>query len=381
MLIKRPIIYLLLFIFPILIHAQNVHTKTKKLIFAGDFRFRVEQDWDSRKSDGSYRDDRTRLRYRARFGVYYSYNTHISFGARIRTGDPKKQQDPQLTLGDGFKEFGTLPIGFERAYAQFKFNWFTGWVGKNTYPFEKSNELFWSDNVFPEGVTLSGKFNLDNNLVETLQVTTGHFIIKANGRSLNTDSYFEGIQLVTTHWDNRLKFFPAFYYFKNIANIPDGNETFTMDYAITHLGTKVEIVQKPKITVAFDYYKNLKNYSSNDSIAAPFKNQKQGFVAGTSLGQLKAKGDWKFLVTYTHLERFAAIDFMAQNDWARWDYGSQGSPDGRLTNFKGFEVMTGYAFGKNMNLKMRFFSVNQLIAFGSNKETGNRIRLDFNIKF
>ena len=105
---------MLILLVPTIGFAQNDTTNTKKLSFTGDFRFRIEQDWNSRKSDGAYRDDRTRLRYRVRFGFNYQYNQWISFGARIRTGNPIKQQDPQLTLGDGFKEFSTLPIGFEK---------------------------------------------------------------------------------------------------------------------------------------------------------------------------------------------------------------------------------------------------------------------------
>ena len=88
-----------------------------KLKFNGDFRFRVEQDWNSRTSDGSYREDRSRLRYRLRAGATYK-DKWYEVGLRIRTGNPKKQQDPQLTLGDGSKEFGTLPIGLEKAYFQ-----------------------------------------------------------------------------------------------------------------------------------------------------------------------------------------------------------------------------------------------------------------------
>ncbi|WP_194768589.1 putative porin [Tamlana sp. I1] len=370
-----------IFTFCLTTQAQEEATKNKKLSFSGDFRFRVEQDWDSRKSDGTYREDRTRLRYRARVGVRYDYNENFTFGLRIRTGNPLKQQDPQLTLGDNYKEFGLLPIGFEKAYANFSFNWFSAWVGKNTFPFQKINELFWSDNVFPEGVALKGKFAFKNKLIESLQINTGHFIIATNKKALAADSYFEGFQLVTTHLDNRIKLFPAFYYFNDIPNIPDGNDTFKLNYAIVDIGAQVEILKKQKLKVGFDYYQNITNLESNDSIPQKFKNQKKGIVTTASIGELKKKGHWKFLFTYTYLERYAAVDFMAQNDWARWDYSSQGSPDGRLTNFKGFELMMGYALAKNMNLKMRFFGVDQLVPLDAITETGNRVRLDFNIQF
>tara|TARA_R110002049_G_scaffold232088_8_gene404661 strand:+ start:16202 stop:16633 length:432 start_codon:yes stop_codon:yes gene_type:complete len=128
-----------------------------KLSFYGDFRFRIEQDWNSKKSDGTYRDDRSRLRYRGRLGLNYFVNQNTSMGVRIRTGDPKKQQDAQLTLGDANKEFGTLPIGFEKIFFQTNYKGFFTWIGKNTFPFNKNNELFWSDNVYPEGVFLKKK--------------------------------------------------------------------------------------------------------------------------------------------------------------------------------------------------------------------------------
>ncbi|MBT8307361.1 MAG: putative porin [Maribacter sp.] len=377
---KKAIFILLLLLLPALIVAQKDSTNTK-LLFASDFRFRIEQDWNSLKSYGTYRDNRTRLRYRARFGVSYDYKDWISFGFRLRTGDPKKQQDPQLTLGDGFKEFGTLPIAFEKIYANFRYKWLSAWIGKNTFPFEKQNELFWSDNVFPEGISLGGKFTFKNKYLQSLQINTGHFILAANGTSFDSDSYFQGVQFVTTHWTDRLNFFPTFYYFNKIPNIPDGNETFRMNYAIMHIGTKIEVFKSRNITVGFDYYQNIKDYNSTYSIPQKFRNQKQGFITSASLGKLEQKGDVKLQFTYSYLERFAAVDFLAQNDWARWDYSSQGSPDGRLTNFKGFELMVAYALDKNINLKIKGFHVDQIKPFEVAKETGNRVRLDFNIRF
>ncbi|MEJ2112562.1 MAG: putative porin [Flavobacteriaceae bacterium] len=360
------------------LNAQE-NEKTSKLSFNGDFRFRIEQDWDSKKSDGTYREDRSRLRYRLRFGLTYNYQDWVSFGARIRTGDPKKQQDPQLTLGSGNKEFGGLPIALEKAYAEFYHNWLTAWIGKNTYPFEKQNELFWSDNVFPEGVALKTKFNFDDSVLQSLSINAGHFISATNGTSFSEDSYFQGLQAVGSFFNNKVIFYPSIYYFNKMPDIPDGNETYLIDYSILSLGTKIKVLDTSNIVIGIDYYYNLKDLSKNSSIPQNLSDQKEGIVASASLGKLNNKGDWKALITYTYLERFAAVDFFAQNDWTRWDYSSQGSPDGRLTNFKGFEFMAGYMLGEKTNLKLRFFVVEQLVPYGIAKETGNRVRLDFNI--
>ena len=111
---RKVSLAILIAILPILLFAQ-IDTTKSKLSLDGDFRFRIEQDWNSKNSDGSFRDDRTRLRYRLRFGVHRQGEWYKT-GFRLRTGNPRKQQDPQLTLGEGFKEFGTLPIALEKAY-------------------------------------------------------------------------------------------------------------------------------------------------------------------------------------------------------------------------------------------------------------------------
>lgn len=352
----------------------------KRLTFTGDFRFRIEEDWNSRKSDGSYRSNRTRLRYRMRFGAFYQYNANWQMGVRVRTGKRIKQQDPQLTLGDE-SEFGTLAMGFEKVFVQGTFKDFTFWLGKNTFPFAKQNELFWSDNVFPEGVFISHTLHGQSPLLESVKFGAGHFIIGSNNESFQKDNYFQGFQIHTTHLDQRLELFPSIFFFKNTPNIPDGQSTFTMDFAILHMGSAIQLLSKPALRLELDFYQNLKDYQSLDSISLDFKNQKFGFTGAIGLGQLKSKNDWIVKLTYTYLERYSIVDVMAQNDWARWDYSTYNSPDGRLSNFKGYEIMVGYALNKKLTLNMRSFFVDQLIDYGPSKETNSRIRFDIDIGF
>ncbi len=370
----------LLFTFSFCLYSQK-DTENKKLSFTGDFRFRVEQDWDVKKPDGTFKDNRSRLRYRFRFGMNYQSTDWASFGMRIRTGYRNNQQDPQITLGSDFGEFSTLPIGFEKIFFRADYKWFSGWLGKNTFPFEKQNELFWSDNVYPEGVFLSAKYETNSNIIESLKLSMGHFIIGTGGTSFDQDRYFQGIQLLTNHWKNRLKIFPSFYYFKKMPNIPDGNETYNLNYSIVHLGTKVKIIENPFVSIGVDLYKNIENLNENDSIPNQFQDQKKGVIIGLSVGDFKKKGDWTVQAYYTYLEKYAAVDFLAQNDWTRWDYSNQGSPAGRLTNFKGLELKAGYVINNNFKINMRYFIVDQLIPFGISNETGNRIRFDLDIGF
>ena len=377
---KLHIIYVLIsFVAANTVFAQEELPNNLK--FYGDFRFRIEHDWNSLQSDGSFRKDRSRLRYRGRVGLNYTGIDNVLMGARLRTGDPKKQQDPQLTLGDNFAEFNTLPIGLELLYAQFEFNSFTAWVGKNSFPFKKQNELFWSDNVFPEGVSASYSLAFSNGLLDGLDIHAGHFIIRSEKSSFSSDSYFQGIQIVTNVNNKALLIYPSLYIFNEVPDIPDGNETFTLDYTILHIGAQSRLVQNPLLVFGLDYYRNTKDLEDISSVPDSLKEQKTAVTAQLSIGELTHKGSWKGQLTYAYLERFAAVDFLAQNDWARWDYSSQGSPDGRLTNMKGIELMAGYALNEHMDLKIKAYSVKQIIPFGIEKETGDRIRLDLNIRF
>lgn len=377
---KHVLYALTLLAIPLCMSAQ-LDTSQSKLSFTADFRFRIEQDWNSRKSDGSFREDRTRLRYRARVGANYQINSWASSGLRLRTGNPDKQQDPQITLGKGFEEFGTLPIGFEKIFFKAEAHDVVLWLGKNTFPFEKSNELFWSDNVYPEGVYLKKSFQFNSKFPEQLDISGGHFISSASGTSLSNDSYFQGVQASLSFLDKEVIFFPTFYYFKNMPDVPDGNESFHFDYSILHMGARMELIEKPQITLELDYYANLEDYSDNAFISPDLKDQKNGINAAVSLGKLKNKGDWLFKVTYAYMERYAAIDFFAQNDWARWDYSSFGSADGRLTNLSGVELLGGYMIDDKLSLKLKYYQVQQIIPYGIARETGHRMRLDLDIKF
>ncbi|WP_299556972.1 putative porin [Seonamhaeicola sp.] len=374
-------INLFLLTFGLILNISAQNTILEHIKFEGDFRFRVEQDWDSRKSDGTYRNDRTRMRYRARVGATYNYKEWATVGLRLRTGNPIKQQDPQITLGDVSKEFGTLPVGFEKVYFKAKHKNIEGWIGKNTFPFEKNNEQFWSDNVFPEGIFLKNTFPVNSGILDAVSLGAGHFIAVASGESLGKDAYFQGFQTNFRLFDNRLSIFPSMYVFRNIPDIPDGAATFVLDYNIFHVSGKLNLCNKPNINWDWDYYQNLEDYENNPNIPQNLKDETSGFVSGVSYGQLKAKGDLFFKLTYNYLQRYAAVDFFTQNDWARWDYSAFDSPDGRLTNYKGIEFVAAYSLNKRMNLVMKYYLVEQLVPYGIALENGSRIRFDIDVKF
>ena len=355
---------------------------TQKLTFTGDFRFRIEHDWNSRNASGNLRADRSRLRYRFRFGLQYELDEHSLFGGRLRTGNINDQQGPHLTLGGENGEFGLDQFGLEKLYYQYRNKEFKAWIGKNSINLIKEHELFWNDNVFPEGVAVQWDVPLgQEKAVNDLQFNLSHFIIRSNNQTFNQDAYFQILQVRTRHLGGKFSLFPGLYHFRNIDNLPDRQGTFQLNYSILHLGASLQLSAQPKVSVAAEYYLNTEDYGQLDSIPQPLRAEKEGWVLTAKIGQLKKPRDWSLDLYYAHLAKFSIVDYFAQNDWARWDYSSIGASGSRLSNFRGVEIRIGYALQEKFNLILRTYFVEQLVAEGDFLENGSRIRLDLNIGF
>jgi len=361
---------------------QKDSTQNKRLVFSGDFRFRIEHDWNSVKSNGVLREDRSRMRFRFRIGSVFTLDKYSSFGGRIRTGNLNDQQGPHVTLGGDKGEFGLVQMGFEKLFYQFNAKNLEGWIGKNTIPLKKLNELFWNDNVYPEGIGLKYKvLEHTGKLFNQLSINSGYFIIKSSNQTFNNDSYLLITQFDFKLLKNRVNIFPGLYVFREIGNFPDAKHTFTLDYSIFHLGCNINLDNNSKFNLGLELYSNLQDYSNLDSISQPFKNQKNGIVISAKYGELEKKGDWLFHLYYAHLQKFSIVDYFAQNDWVRWDYSNIGATGARISNFQGLEFRVGYAFQEHLSLNLRTYFVEELIKTGAFKENGNRIRLDMNISF
>ncbi|MCH2234440.1 MAG: hypothetical protein MK078_09330 [Crocinitomicaceae bacterium] len=198
-----------------------------------------------------------------------------------------------------------------------------------------------------------------------------------SGLDFLSDRYFSVAQF---YWkQDDLLLFTGAQFFNDIGNYPDRKATYTQDYFIFQSGIAYKPFKNQNIKFMVDYNLNLLDYGSNDSIAISMQDQKTSFVAAIQYGQLK-KNDFLFLVTYAHMQKYGAIDILAQNDWTRWSYGNVGSPAGRLTNYHGIELKVGYMVSDKIKLSSRFFMVEVLVKQGPSHENGTRIRFDIDIK-
>ncbi len=354
----------------------------KKLIFSGDMRARlVEHDWDVTTADGKTLDPRTRFRVRLRFGFNYTYNQHLSFGARIRTGSANEQQSPHVTLGA--LENANLPIGLDRAFVKYNLKGLNAWAGKNSWPFYSHDDLFITQDISPEG--LYGEYMVNANKNLTIKPSGGFFIINSSGKSLKRDRTLRAAQLLATQKSSHteLNVSTGFFQMDSLGNTPDGTASFPVNYHLSVTNAKFTyFMQKLPISIAGNLMKNLAELSGTEIKANNHQDQKTGYTATLELGQLKAAKDFLFSVTYAHIEKYAVLDYFAQDDWMRWGF-SGGAGGTRGSNFKGFEFRAGYSFGPKCNLIARAYFIDGIAPNkpGAVLETNNRFRLDMNIGF
>jgi len=73
-----------------------VETRGDRFDLFGDFRVRLEQDWDPLNGHGSERDDRLLLRIRVRAGIEFKINEQWFARASVRSGPNLSQQSPPI---------------------------------------------------------------------------------------------------------------------------------------------------------------------------------------------------------------------------------------------------------------------------------------------
>ena len=122
----------------------------------GDFRVRLEQDWDSLNGDGTERDDRLRLRVRLRAGIEARIDDHWSAVIAARSGPDLSQQSPHITIVD-FEGGATGPYEFnlDHWYLEYNRGAFEAWIGRNEVSYWHQDDLFVFDNVTYPGAGAS----------------------------------------------------------------------------------------------------------------------------------------------------------------------------------------------------------------------------------
>ncbi|MBI4209799.1 MAG: putative porin [Deltaproteobacteria bacterium] len=350
-----------------------------KLSISGDFRGRLENDFNRDATT----DTRTRGRIRFRLGLDFPVNDDVTVGARFATGPLADPNSPHATFTGAFDRPNfSLDRAFVRWIPSF-FEEMTLWLGKFGHPFATPvvyPELVWDQDVQPEGGAVGFTFR-DLGIVKKLNVVNGSYILLE--QDPGSEAWMNGSQVATTfQFASKLELTAAtgFYYYSNVnAGAPgadaivrndnggntamdnDGDGTadsFVSGFRILDSFMDAAYTGLP-MPLAFQA-QYLHNFGANAA-------RNDGYAFGIAYGQLKKQWDWRAYYQYQRVQQDAVFSPFSQDDFLR------------QTNFKGHLLGIALAVYKNVDLHAWGLIDELDSAPGGNQQV--RSRVDLNVKF
>jgi hypothetical protein len=382
---RQLIIAALIFI-PAQVQAELFLNESETVQLIGEARLRYESDFDSQTEAGIPRDDRQRMRFRARLGMRYLPTENLLFQVRARTGPEFSQQSTNITIADfSGGDNDDFSAVLEQWFVQLKSGSVQTWIGRNQFPFwtHNNNEMFWSNNA-----TIAGGF-ASYRIPDTwpdIELRGGYFGLPDGAYDI-AGSMGAGQAIMTYDpalmW--RIKIGAGLFVMNGADSsryLLDGNGT--RDYQIGIFSWQVDravTADLPGIDyvrMGGEFIHNFESYSANDPdpVTAAFENDRTGFVASLYTGRHgKAgnKGRWHAGYKYAYIEKLAINASYAQSDWTRWGRNRQEVN----SNIKGHEFEARYWLTNNINLRARLYLVDAITTV----EDGNRFRLDMYYNF
>ena len=353
----------------------------------GDGRVRFEKDWDSYRSDGTQRSDRSRLRIRARLGLRLKPTDWLKFDVRARTGNDDQQQSGHITVIDfNGNDRGASDVNLDKWFAQVNWNGLIIWGGRNSFQTWKQNELLWDDDVTPRGFGLAYKTKIGPG---ALTWNSGIYELPVGMRDYTGDAW--NGQLVWELDNNQYGYSIAGGVQRIKADAKPGDYAdrtllqgnALRDYENWALRGQWRRNDLPQaFYIGFDYLYNNENYVADDpdEFTAFHRDDNEGWVVQSVYGDVKKRGNWMAGVAYAYIEALALHNSYAQDDWVRWGNSDQTTS----SNFKGLELTSGIGLGWNANIIARLFIVRAIdkeFPDSARKQTGKRFRVDANISF
>jgi hypothetical protein len=365
------------------VHADE--EQASNIDFFGDFRLRLEQDWDALNGDGSEIDDRLRLRFRLRGGVGIQLSDKWSALVQVRSGPDLSQQSPHITVYDfdGGPD-GPYNFNLEKWYIGYTHGGLTTWAGRNILSSWHQDDMFIFDNITYAGAGGSYTHALDaGSLVWHLN----YVALPVGMRDFSGSGLFGQLVYDQDFRDSGITLTAGFIATRANPDDPAGaillTDNNTRDYSTfnAQFQYRSSLFDKP-LKTGFDYMHNFENYGNEPpgSFNAFHKDDVDGYVFELLWGDTRAAGNWQLGYFYANIDALAINSSYTQDDWVRWGNAFQV----RASNIKGSEFRVRYTIQRNMNIIVRLFFVDAvefLEPGDTTKETGNRLRIDWNIAF
>ena len=324
----------------------------------GDVRLRHE----TIDEDGE--EDRSRMRFRTRFGLSAKVRDDVKFVFQLASGGDNPVSTNQ-TFDDGFS---TKDIGVDLAYIDWKINdnvTFNG--GKMKNPLFKAGgvPLIWDGDLNPEGLVL--KFNQGNFFA-----TAGGFSVEE--RSSSDDSLLYVVQAgFKVPVGDAMKLTAGAGYFAYTDTI--GNEPFyngrSKGNSVDAEGNYLYDFENAEIfaqldTSAGDWPLRIYAHATQNNEAPT---EDTAFAVGAKMGSAKNEGDVEFSWTYQDIEADAVIGTFNDSDFG----GGGTDSDGHLIKAK-------YAMSKKIFVGGTLF-LNNVDRFQGVEHDYTRLQLDVEFKF
>ncbi|KAA9134031.1 hypothetical protein F3N42_00325 [Marinihelvus fidelis] len=355
--------------------------------YMADFRLRLEQDWDSLNGDGTERDDRLRLRIRLRAGLGYYLGDHWYVRARVRSGSRHSQQSPHITIHD-FDGGPDGPYNFnpDQYVVGYQRGGLNAWVGRNELEYLHQNDIFTIDNLTYLGVGARVRRKLDDH--SSAFASINYVALPVGMRE------FSGRALVGQVGYQR-EFAPGEDVTVALGGFvsnpdpddPDNDALLTDNgsraYQSMHLQLRYRTAFLGQPTrLGVDYTHNFADYADAEpgSFTDVHQDHVDGYVLGLRWGSTQDPGHWQLGYDYAYQEALVANSSYTQDEWVRWGNANQV----RATNIKGHEFRVTYVPAARMNVRARLFLIDAVDLFNpgdTTKETGNRLRVDWNVSF
>ncbi len=350
----------------------------------GDFRLRLEQDWDSLQGDGTKRDDRLRLRIRLRGGFQYNFTDAWFAKVQARSGPDLSQQSPHITIHD-FDGGDTGPYEFNLDH------WLLGyeagglelWAGRNVLSFLHQDDLFVFDNVTYVGA--GGSYTWVRG-VNSYYLSFNYVGLPVGMRDLVGEAIVSQIAYRRQYGDSDFSIGLGYRFSNADPDDPAGETLLTQNNTRDYRELSLQLQYRFRfrdypVQLGLDFMHNAENYDNAPpgSFSEFHRDDVNGFVAEVLFGGTEA-GDWQLGYYYSRVEALAVNSSYVQDDWVRWGNASQV----RATNMRGSEFRVLWTAADNLNVFARLFfvdAIDLLEPADTTKETGNRFRIEVNWSF
>ena len=358
---------------------------------SGDMRGRYELF----SGDNNALNDRTRLRYRLRFGLAVNMMDNLEAGFRLTSADAKgigsqasagNAVSGNTTLQDNFTKKG---IYLDAAYGKWTAINSAGWlfsttIGKMDNPFSFTPMVFDPD-ITPEGGALQGGYTFND--VHSITFNGGAFVMDEEQNSTQDPFMYGGQVTWNAKWNAKWAssagvgalaiVSPQNLTTANVPYINQGNSR----YVYTPVGSSSSVtglkynytplIADASVTYTLDSFP-LYTGAFPVKFAAEFMNNpgaikdNNAFWIGATFGKSGTKKTWDISYRYEYLEADAWYDQMVDDDhgafYATGNYANNTASAGYYggTNVKGHLVKLNYSFTDSLTFTATCF-INDLI--------------------